>query len=216
MVNVESTPAVPAEPARRPLLSHVLKQMADGIVADRVSLADVMRMLRGRSYGALVTFFGTPLILPHVPGLSTILGVPLLFLTGQLAVNRRMPYLPGFIADRSVTREDFQKTIQVMVPWLARAEAVLRPRWKPLTGRIARQAMGVMSLLLAIILVLPIPFGNMLPGLAITFFGLAILARDGLFALAGWGTAVVSIAVVGGVAWAALLSITALSSWLGF
>lgn len=201
-------------PSRAASLSALLARLADEFEGERVSIGDLLKALKGRSYGALVTFFGTPLVIPHIPGLSTILGLPLLFLSGQLAADRRVPYLPGFISDRSMTKADFQRTIGAMLPWLKRAEALLQPRWKPLTGRFGRRAMGVMSLILVCILILPIPFGNMLPGLAVTLFGLAILARDGLFALAGWAAALVSLVVVGGVAWAAMASLFAVWGWV--
>jgi hypothetical protein len=50
-----------------------------------------------------------------------------------------------------------------------------------------------------VVLVLPIPLGNMLPALAISLIALAVLERDGLWALAGLGVAVASAVVVGGV-----------------
>ena len=62
---------------------------------------------------------------------------------------------------------------------------------------------GLVRLLLAVVLVLPIPLGNMLPALAISMLALGILERDGFWILAGLAVAAVSAAVVSGVVFAA-------------
>jgi hypothetical protein len=61
---------------------------------------------------------------------------------------------------------------------------------------------GLLCLLLAIVLVLPVPLGNMLPALAISLFALGIMERDGLWILVGFAAAVVSAVVVSGVVFA--------------
>jgi len=58
---------------------------------------------------------------------------------------------------------------------------------------------GLVCLLLAIVLVLPIPLGNIPPALAISMMALGILERDGLWVLAGLAAASASTVVVSGV-----------------
>lgn len=59
---------------------------------------------------------------------------------------------------------------------------------------------GLLCLLMAIVLVLPVPLGNMLPALAISLRALGVLERDGLWILAGLVTA--AAVVVSGVVFA--------------
>lgn len=62
---------------------------------------------------------------------------------------------------------------------------------------------GLVCLLLSVVLVLPIPLGNVLPALAISLLALGVLTRDGLWVLVELPTAVVSAVVVAsGVAFA--------------
>ena len=61
---------------------------------------------------------------------------------------------------------------------------------------------GLVCLLLAAVLVLPIPLGNMLPALAISLMALGVLERDGLWVLAGLIVAAISTVVVSGVVFA--------------
>ena len=61
---------------------------------------------------------------------------------------------------------------------------------------------GLVCLLLAVVLVLPVPLGNMLPALAISLLALGIMERDGLWILAGLATSLASAVVVSGVVFA--------------
>ena len=54
-----------------------------------------------------------------------------------------------------------------------------------------------MRFLLALVLALPIPFGNMLPGLAIATLSLALIQRDGLLGVLGYVLAASSWLVLG-------------------
>jgi hypothetical protein len=88
------------------------------------------------------------------------------------------------------------------VPWLARAERLLRPRFGVLTRQPAQYGLGLICLLLSIVIFLPIPLGNMLPALAICLVALGLLGRDGLCVLLGCFTALIAVALVWGVLYA--------------
>lgn len=61
---------------------------------------------------------------------------------------------------------------------------------------------GLVCLVLAAILMLPIPLGNTLPALAISLLALGVLERDGVWIAVGLLASVVAGAVVSGVVWA--------------
>ena len=65
------------------------------------------------------------------------------------------------------------------------------------------------ALLLAIILFLPIPFGNIPPAWAIAAFALGILERDGLATLVGWFGTIGSILILAAVSSAIVAGIDA-------
>lgn len=101
-----------------------------------------------------------------------------------------------------MTRSDFAVLVQRIRPWLARAERLLRPRVARLALPPMEYLVGLVCLLLAIVLVLPVPLGNMLPALAISLLALGVLEGDGLWILAGLAAAAVSAVVVSGVVFA--------------
>jgi hypothetical protein len=197
MVHLEQVDS--AEGADR--LSAILTAIAEAQDKDRISIGDLLEALRRRALGALMFIFAVPTALPMPPGVSAVLGAPLLFLTAQLTLGMR-PWLPRFITQRSLSRLDFARVVATTVPWLAKAESVMRPRLTLLAIRPAVQVVGLIALCMSIVLFLPIPLGNMLPSIAICIMALGVLERDGVWILFGIAVAIASVIIVWGVFWA--------------
>lgn len=190
-----------ASPSRT--LSDVLQWLAHEPGRERVSVRDLIDALGDRALGALMFLFAVPNVLPVPPGTSAVLGVPLLFLAAQLMFGRR-PWLPQVVSRRSMAHADFALLVRRIAPWLRRGERLLRPRLSWLARPPMEYLLGAVCLLLAIVLTLPIPLGNVLPALAISLLSLAILERDGLWVLYGLGLSLVAAGVVSGVVLAAV------------
>lgn len=167
----------------RPRLSTIMNDLAQGMHAPRIGLGEVLEAIEDRAFGALLLVFAVPNLLPTPPG-AGILGLPLLLLSLQLATGR-MPWLPRAIRDRSLERQRFVDLARRAVPILERGERLLRPRLSALFHPLAERGLGWFCLLLSVVLFLPIPFGNMLPALAITVIALGLLERDGLWIIVG-------------------------------
>lgn len=189
--------------AAGPTLSDLLHGMAQQAGRERISVRDLIDALGDRALGALLFLFAFPNVLPMPPGTSAVLGAPLVFLAAQLMVGRR-PWLPRLLASRSMSQADFAALVRRIAPWLKRGERMLRPRFTWLARPPAEFALGAVCLVLALVLVLPVPLGNVLPALAISLLAPAIVERDGLWVLAGLAAALVSAGVVSGVIFAAV------------
>ncbi len=189
-----------------------ISEILDGIAGTRrktVSVQDVLEAFGDRAFGALMFVFAAPVALPMPPGISAILGAPLLFITAQLMVGRRTLWLPKVLVERSMTRADFAALMDKLQPYLAWLERRLRPRLTFLYNPWLDRLIGLICLILAIIVFLPIPFGNMLPALAIAAFGLGVAERDGVLGLFGGVAAAISIAVLAVLSKAIIAGITA-------
>jgi len=94
-------------------------------------------------------------------------------------------------------------------------ERLTRPRWPIMTGDIADSLTGIACIALAIMMALPVPLGDMLPGLAIALLGLGIMQRDGLFVLLGAAmTAFSGIYLL--LVWKTVVAIiTGMADWIG-
>lgn len=182
-------------------LSVVLFRLANDNSRERISVGDLLAALGDRAIGALMFFFSAPNILPVPPGVSTLLGAPLLFLSAQLMLGMR-PWLPGVITRRSISRDDLATLVRRIVPWLAKAEKLLKPRASVLVRPPVEYFVGLVCLVLAAILMLPVPLGNTLPALAISLLALGVLERDGVWIGIGLLASAVAGVVVSGVVWA--------------
>lgn len=199
----DSPPA--PDPTRPERMSQALTRLVADTGAARISIADLFHQIGERAHYALLILFALPNTLPGIPGTSAVLGVPLLYLTLQLALGRD-PWLPGFIARRSLSRQGLAAVLERAQPWVERGERYLHPRLPHLTGPAAERVVGVCSVVLALMIMLPIPFGNMLPALAIIFAALGLMEEDGLWVVISAVTGTIASAVVVFVLWAVLKS----------
>src|SRR5688572_27137723 len=92
--------------------SAVLVRVLETLEADRVSVADLPAALGERAYGFLLLAFALPNVAPIVPpGLSAVLGLPLIILSLQLAFGSPTPWFPKVVSQRSFAREDFARML---------------------------------------------------------------------------------------------------------
>jgi hypothetical protein len=195
----------PRRPRKK--LSQILDELSSDASLSRVSLADLVGAMDGRAFGALLLIFALPNALPAIPGTSGILGLPLVFLSAQMMLGRP-PWLPKFISLRSMPRDDFANLVERINPWLEWADRFTSPRLQALSEPLAQRLIGAFCLLLSVVLALPVPFVNMLPGAALCLIGLGVLEKDGLWMTGGLVLGLLAvlvaafvIVVLGGGAW---------------
>lgn len=186
------------EPPRPARTSDILLELACAFPRDRVRLHDIGELLGSRSFGFLLLIFALPSMLP-VPGLSILTGIPLALVALQMMLGMPKPYLPRWLAERSIRCDDFRRVIERAAPWLRRLERVMRPRWLIVTGLWGERALGIVCFVLAVLLALPIPLGNLLPAISIALIALGLIERDGMLVTAGIAIGVASLFLIWGV-----------------
>ena len=108
------------------------------------------------------------------------------------------PWLPRLLRRRSLARDDFTRLVDRIAPRLHRVERMTRPRLLALTGPVGKRLIGLTGLVLALVVFLPVPFGNAIPGLALVLMAVGLLGRDGLAVIAGAAIGLAGLAVVSG------------------
>jgi hypothetical protein len=196
-VNARAAEAPDAPPQR---VSDLLQLLSRTWPHERVSLGDVTRLLGDRGYGVLMFVLALP---GAVPGLSSIAAIPLALVAVQLAIGLPRPWLPRFLAARSLSRTDFARMIERVEPYLMRVERLLRPRFVVLTGPLGERLMGVMCLVLALLLTVPILF-NLPLIVPIALMSLALLERDGVLAAIGLIAGCLVLGAVVGLGWVSI------------
>jgi hypothetical protein len=162
-----------------------------GIAADisgheRVTLGDLIHRLGQSGFGLALIALALPAMVP-IPGpFGMITGCCLVLIACQMLIGCHRLALPRFLADRHVTADGVKAVIARALHWVKRFEAIVREgRWKSLTGRLSHALVGIPVLLLAVVLALPIPFGNVGPVASLLMIGLSLMARDGLALMVG-------------------------------
>lgn len=195
----------PAAEVRATGISGVLRRLASAGESERVSFGDLVDSFEIGAYAPLIVLFAAPNILPvALPGISALLGAPLILLTAQLMLGRRKPWLPGLLRRRSMRRSDLLRLVERIAPRLERLENRMRPRHPSLTGMVSQRLIGALGVVLSMIIFLPIPFGNALPGFALVLLALGLLARDGVMVVAGGAAAAAGLVVASGFVWGAV------------
>src|SRR5262245_12451337 len=195
-----ATGNAPATAPRPRRTSHLLRDFVTSHPEPRISLGVLRDALGDRGFGVLLFIFALPNLVPvNIPLLSAVLGLPLVLLAAQLTYGRHKPWFPRWLTERSFPREGFANIVLRSLPYLERAERLLRPRLTVLSSWTGERLIGLAILILAIVLALPIPFANWLPACAIAIIGLAIVEKDGLAVLAGLAVGVASLMVAAAV-----------------
>jgi len=166
---------------------------------ERITLGDLVRILGDRAFGALILLLAIPNVLP-VPGLSTVTGLPIALVAVQMMLGRHEPWLPRRLAAAGIERGAFLRVVARAHPHVARIERrLLTPRLPALTTPTAERLLGLAILVLALVLALPIVFGNQPPAFAMALIALGLIEKDGAFVIAGLVAGVLAIGIVAAV-----------------
>ncbi|RUR33033.1 exopolysaccharide biosynthesis protein [Vreelandella nanhaiensis] len=173
----------PTEATNLTELLEKMEQMQHG--APKVSVEDIVDAVGHRSFGPLLLIAGLITLAPvigDIPGMPTLMALLVLLVSTQLLAGRKTFWLPKWMLNRSVSRKRFDKAIHAMRKPAKWVDGLLGTRFKWMTGYVGIRATALACLLVA--LAMPpmefIPFTANGAGLALTLFGLGLVARDGL------------------------------------
>jgi len=176
-------------------LLETLDRLFAGDPQSRLSLDGFLAGLEGRSYAFAIAALNLPNCIPTgIPWLSTITGLPMIFLLMQFFAGRPVPSLPSYIGRRGLPRGKLQRFLErarSRIQWL---ENTVHARREWLVSGLPRRLLLAAWTLDVVIMALPIPFDNLFPAWAILFFCLALIEDDGTMAVLGWVMTVVTIA----------------------
>ncbi|MEJ0060165.1 MAG: exopolysaccharide biosynthesis protein [Terricaulis sp.] len=163
--------------------SAVLEELVEAFPNERISVGELIDQLDSRAHGVLLLILALPMCIPNVPGISTIFGFLMLAPALQLAFGQRKLWLPRQARNWSFRREGLRRALHAAIPTLKRLEFLIRPRLSFLTRWPVTSYVGVQSLLMALVLILPIWGANWPPGITVALTALALLQRDGVLML---------------------------------
>jgi hypothetical protein len=185
----------PPQHTPRETASEVLRGLTIGRPDDRVSFGAMLDALGERGFGLLLMLFAIPNLLPFpgVPGVSFVTGMAILFISVQLILAKDEPAFPEWVSAKSFSRAQLSKFIVKTNPLLRWLEKPIRPRLSPLVVGAGERMIGVVGVIHALTLALPIPMGNLPQAVALILLALALIELDGLMAILGYIASIAAI-----------------------
>lgn len=174
-------------------LGHVLDEIADKVRDDptpaTLTFGEVVDAFGRRSYGPLLLVIGLFAISPAtvVPGMTWLVAALTLVVAGQMALGLKRVWLPRGALQAELPREAVLGGIEKSRSVANRIDGLLKPRLTFLSGAPFVNIIAILCIAAALI-TFPlglIPFAPLAPGIAVVFFGLGMVARDGLWLLLG-------------------------------
>jgi hypothetical protein len=164
--------------------SDLIRQIiAESSYEGTISIGEFTNLLGERAFCLAILIFSLPnsLPVPGIPGFSTITGIPITFIAVQMLLGRATIWLPKKIAGKSFSKKGMAGLLAKALPGVIWLERFLIPRWLWVTEKLGEQLLGILFIILSLIIALPIPGGNFLPGISMSLVALGMLERDGLF-----------------------------------
>ncbi len=174
-------------PSKKRSLCTLLDRLAEETEGEHVTVRDLLNVVRSRSFGPVIFLLGFIAISPLtiIPGASWVVAAVTLIFTAQIVLGLDHPWLPEKLLDFRFKREHLLKGTQGARGWAEVFDRMLEPRLPFLTRKPFLQLIALICVLAALI-TFPlglVPFGPLLPGIAILVFGLGLMARDGVVIL---------------------------------
>ncbi|MBX9932004.1 MAG: exopolysaccharide biosynthesis protein [Methylobacterium sp.] len=179
--------------------------------SDRLTVGDIVAVLRDRAFALLIVILGLPNCLPMPPPIPLVCGFLLLLVACQIMAGMASPWLPKMLLARSVARSDVERAAKRAVPLLKRLERWSRPRLSLFETPLGMRTVGLIVLTLSLALIVAAPFIGQIPlGIAICLVGLGLVERDGLLVMVGLGIGVLGVLLNAGFVYAVVSGIMSL------
>ncbi len=174
-----------------------LREAAAALPGERVSMQTMLQAHGPAAHGSLLLMMAVPCLLP-VPGVGTVLGLGLVALAAAMWRGHSTECLPRRVAELELSRHGAQRVLFLLASSYALAGRFAKARLSHLASADTRSWTAVAIGLMAVIVVLPIPFGNLLPALAMMLIGLGLVFSDGVAVVLGLATAGLALCVTAG------------------
>ena len=173
------------------VLDEIVAKCDDDETPDSLTLGEILESVGRRSYGPLLLVIGLFAISPAtiVPGMTWLTAALTLVVAGQMALGMPRIWLPKKALEAQLPRDAVKFGIEKNRGPAKAIDQLLKPRLTFLSKPPFVNFIALMVIAAALI-TFPlglIPFAPLAPGLAVVFFGLGMVAHDGLWL--GLGTA---------------------------
>lgn len=166
----------------------------------KVSVGDIIHVVGDRSFAPLLMLVGMLLVSPlsGVPTFPSMVAGIVLLVTLQMLFGRRHFWLPARLLNVRVPCDKLNTALRWLQPPARFVDRITKPRLTVLVRGpsiyiIALICLGIACLLPVMELIL---FSSSVAGAVLMMFGVALVSRDGLLALLGYGATAITVSVI--------------------
>ncbi len=151
-----------------------------------LDVGEILSAMGQAGVSFIILFLALPAITP-VPGpFGMVFGTALALISLQIIAGRQTIWLPVVLKRRRLSHSIISNIVRYALPIITWAESFMqRDRLAVFTGSFVQMLLGIPIFVLAVIIALPIPFGNLMPVFALIIIAVALMERDGLITLIG-------------------------------
>lgn len=198
-----------------PSIAQRLRQAAgEGASTLRLSLRELL-LLHGESSGAVLLLVLALLCTLPLAGAGTVLSLGLFALAWAWLRGRDTLDLPDRLAGLQLNATWSRRCLHSLAWTYERAERWMCPRWTALSHARTRFWWALWIALMAAVIFLPLPLGNLLPGTSLMLLSLGWLFRDGLALLLSAATGVAGLGYAISMGHLAFAAWQHVGTWLG-
>lgn len=165
-------------------LGEQLAAIIDNLPEDKLTLGELLDVFGDEGLLLLTILLTLVFLIPvSIPGVSTVFGAAIL-LVGISRLSGRKLWLPVKLKNRTLPADKLRPGLARGMTWVHRLERISRPHRLRVfvDGRMQDLTNNLAFILAALLLMAPfgfIPFSNTLPGLALLFYAVGLIQRDG-------------------------------------
>lgn len=173
---------------------------------DTLSVGQLAERVGDRGFGLLLLVLSLPSALP-VPaaGYSVPFGLLLMVLALQMLIGKQRPVFPKRLERVTLSRGMAERLLNGAAWIFKRLEWIIRPRMRWVGQRTGLTLMGILVMIMAILMMIPIPLTNTFPAFVIFLIGIGLTEEDGLFAVGACLVGALAVLLYGGLVWAIIV-----------
>lgn len=187
------------EPEHQPL-GETLKRLLESEGERGLSIHEVTGAVGEKGFGLLLMVLSLPSALPvPAPGYSTPFGIVIALIALQMIQGRQAVWLPEKLGNLRIKPSIAGAMLGSASKFLAKVERFIRPRQLWIRGRSGQAGLALVIVIMACLMMLPIPLTNTFPAMVIFMVGVGLSEEDGLLAIGAFGVGLLAILLYTGI-----------------
>ena len=168
-----------------PKPSARLRALLSTTADNPIEIGEIVEQFGGSTPAFLLLVLTLPAMIPTGLPIAVPAGAAMIVIGAFMIVGQTEIAMPSWLAHRSLTKKQLRYVIKFTDPVMTWLERALKPRWAAMLKAKQLRFVGIMVAVNGFLILLPIPFGNSLPALAVMVMALGMMLGDGVAILSG-------------------------------